>query len=179
MRNRQDSREGKESGGIKRRIVIVLIILTFFLLQSTIFKTLSIASISPNLMVIVTSSFGFMQGKKEGLWVGFLCGLLEDIFYGRLLGMHAMIYMYIGYANGYFNQIFYGDDIKLPLFLISFSELVYGFGMYVIMFVMRSRFAYSYYITRIILPELLYTIVVTLVFYRLIYFINLKLESDS
>ncbi len=90
---------------MKRRIVTVLIILIGFLFQCTVFKTLSIGSISPNLMVIITSSFGFMKGKKEGLWVGFFCGLLEDIFYGRLLGMHAVIYMYIGYANGYFNHI--------------------------------------------------------------------------
>ncbi len=164
---------------MKRKIVTILIILVCFLLQSTIFKTLSIGSISPNLMVIVTSSFGFMTGKKDGLWVGFFCGLLEDIFYGRLMGMHAMIYMYIGYANGYFNHIFYGEDIKLPIFLISVSELVYGLGTYVIMFMMRSRFAFSYYMIRIILPELLYTIVITLVFYRLVYFVNQKLEDPT
>ena len=164
---------------MKRKIVTILIILVCFLLQSTIFKTLSIGSISPNLMVIVTSSFGFMTGKKDGLWVGFFCGLLEDIFYGRLMGMHAMIYMYIGYANGYFNHIFYGEDIKLPIFLISVSELVYGLGTYVIMFMMRSRFAFSYYMIRIILPELLYTIAITLVFYRLVYFVNQKLEDPT
>lgn len=164
---------------MRRKIVVALIIAISFLLQSTVFKTLSIGSISPNLMIIVTSSFGFMRGKKEGLWVGFFCGLLEDIFYGRLLGMHAMIYMYIGYANGYFNRIFYGEDIKLPLSLISASELVYGLGTYAIMFVMRSRFAFSYYLVRIILPELVYTIILTLVFYRLIYSINLRLESRT
>ena len=164
---------------MKRRIVTVLIILIGFLFQCTVFKTLSIGSISPNLMVIITSSFGFMKGKNEGLWVGFFCGLLEDIFYGRLLGMHAVIYMYIGYANGYFNHIFYGEDIKLPIFLISASELAYGLGHYVIMFMMRSRFAFFYYLTRIILPELLYTIVVTLLFYRLIYGVNRRLDKEA
>ncbi len=164
---------------MKRRIVVLLIIIVGFLLQSTVFQTLSIGSITPNLMVIIVSSFGFMRGKKEGLAVGFFCGLLEDIFYGRLLGMHAMIYMYIGYVNGYFNHIFYGDDIKLPIFLISVSELVYGLGTYLIMFLMRSRFAFSYYMVRIILPELVYTIVMTLVFYRLIFSINCKLEIKS
>ena len=44
---------------------------------------------------------------------------------------------------------------------------------------MRSRFAFSYYMIRIILPELLYTIVITLVFYRLIYFANQKLENQT
>ena len=164
---------------MKRRIVVLLIIIVGFLLQSTVFQTLSIGSITPNLMVIIVSSFGFMRGKKEGLAVGFFCGLLEDIFYGRLLGMHAMFYMYIGYVNGYFNHIFYGDDIKLPISLISVSELVYGLGTYLIMFLMRSRFAFSYYMVRIILPELVYTIVMTLVFYRLIFSINCKLEIKS
>ena len=164
---------------MKRKIVVLLIIIVGFLLQSTVFQTLSIGSITPNLMVIIVSSFGFMRGKKEGLAVGFFCGLLEDIFYGRLLGMHAMIYIYIGYVNGYFNHIFYGDDIKLPISLISVSELVYGLGTYLIMFLMRSRFAFSYYMVRIILPELVYTIVMTLVFYRLIFSINCKLEIKS
>ena len=128
---------------MKRKIVIALMILLCFLLQSTVFQALAIGSISPNLMIILTASFGFMGGRKEGMIVGFFCGLLEDIFYGRLLGMHAIIYMYIGYGNGQFNRIFYGDDIKLPLSLISASELIYGLGTYMIMFVMRSRFALS------------------------------------
>lgn len=51
--------------------------------------------------------------------------------------------------------------------------------MYVIMFVMRSRFAFTYYVTRIILPELLYTVMITLVFYRLIYAVNRRLEDKS
>lgn len=164
---------------MKRRIVIALIIIICFLLQSTVFQALTLGMISPNLLIIVTSSFGFMKGKKEGLCVGFFCGLLEDIFYGRLLGMHAMMYMCIGYVNGCFNHIFYGDDIKLPIFLISASELSYGLGTYLIMFLMRSRFDFPYYLTRIILPELLYTLVMTLVLYRIIYYINLRLDGPE
>ena len=164
---------------MKRKIVIALMITVCFLLQSTLFQSLSLASISPNLLVILTSAYGFMKGKKEGMAVGFFCGLLEDIFFGRLLGMHALIYMYIGYANGYFNQIFYGEDIKLPMALISASELAYGLGTYLIMFLMRSRFDFFYYLKRIILPELLYTIIVTLFVYRLIYMIDQKLEKKK
>lgn len=164
---------------MKRKIVIALMIIVCFLLQSTLFQSFSLASISPNLLIILTSAYGFMKGKKEGMAVGFFCGLLEDIFFGRLLGMHALIYMYIGYANGYFNQIFYGEDIKLPMALISASELAYGLGTYLIMFLMRSRFDFFYYLKRIILPELLYTIIVTLFVYRIIYMIDQKLEKKK
>ncbi|MCD8363138.1 MAG: rod shape-determining protein MreD [Lachnospiraceae bacterium] len=164
---------------MKRKIFIVLMILICFLLQSTVFQSLAIASISPNLLIVLVSSYGFMRGKREGMFVGFFCGLLEDIFYGRLLGMHALLYLCIGYANGYFNSIFYGEDIKLPIGLITVSELLYGLGTYAIMFLMRSRFAFSFYLRRIILPELLYTLVVTLFLYRFVYRMDQRLGEDK
>ena len=52
---------------IKRRAVQGLVILVCFILQSTVFQGLSIGSIVPNLLLIVTVSFGFMRGKLFGL----------------------------------------------------------------------------------------------------------------
>ena len=65
---------------MRRKITVFIIIGVCYLLQTTFFDTLSFASISPNLLIIVTSSFGFMRGRKEGLFIGFFCGLLLDIF---------------------------------------------------------------------------------------------------
>ena len=97
---------------MKRNIAAVALVILFFILQSTLFQTLHFGGISPNLLIILTASFGFMCGKKYGLVVGFFCGLLTDIFFGNVIGLYALIYMYIGYANGFFNSIFYQNDIK-------------------------------------------------------------------
>ena len=87
---------------MRRKITVFIIIGVCYLLQTTFFDTLSFASISPNLLIIVTSSFGFMRGRKEGLFIGFFCGLLLDIFGGGVLGFYSLLYMYIGYINGNF-----------------------------------------------------------------------------
>ena len=108
---------------------------------------------------------------------GFFCGLLADIFFGSVIGLYAMIYMYIGYANGKFNMIFYPEDIKLPLALIFVSDMAYGLLSYIILFLMRGRFHFTYYLIHIILPEMVYTIVVTLIFYPFLLWINKKLED--
>ena len=81
---------------MRRKITVFIIIAVCFLLQTTLFQALSFASISPNLLIIVTASFGFMRGKKEGLWIGFFSGLLLDIFSGSILGCYALLYMYMG-----------------------------------------------------------------------------------
>lgn len=161
---------------MRRKIAVFLIVVVCFLLQSTLFQTLSFASIAPNLMVVVTSSFGFMRGRKEGMWIGFFSGLLLDIFFGSVIGFYALIYMYIGYINGFFRKIFFPEDIKLPLILIAGSDLGYNLLVYLFLFFLRGRFQFGYYMIHIMIPELVYTILVTLVFYFLILKINQKLE---
>jgi len=162
---------------IRRPIVLACIVLVCFILESTVFQNLSFATITPNLLIVVTSSFGFMRGQKEGMLVGFFSGLLIDIFFSELVGFYALIYMVLGYINGFFNRIFYPEDIKLPLILISASDFIYGNIICVFMFIMRSRFDYLYYLRHIIIPELIYTILVTLVLYQIILSINEALEA--
>ncbi len=164
---------------MKRFIVSVLLIIICFLLQTTVFKGIAPGGIVPNLMIVLTASFGFMRGERTGLIIGFFCGFLADIFFGNVLGLNAMIYMYIGYANGKFNRIFFPEDIKLPLALILVSDLVYGFSYYVTLFLLRGRFHIRYYFLHVILPEVVYTILITLLLYPLVLWINKKLEESE
>ena len=159
-----------------RKIFVFCTVIIGYLLQCTVFHRISLGGIVPNILIIITSSFGFMRGKKEGLMIGFFAGFLIDVFYGDILGFYALIYMVIGYLNGFFKQLFYPEDIKLPLILISGSELLYCFSAYVFLFLLRSKFNFSFYFVHIILPEIVYTILVTLVFYKIILWINEKLE---
>lgn len=160
-----------------RKVVVTIFVLGCFLLQCSVFDKLAFAGIIPNLMIVLTASFGFMRGEKEGLLIGFLCGLLSDIFFGSFLGFYALVLMYIGYLNGKFSRLFYPEDIKLPLALIITSDLSYGILCYLLLFMLRGKFRFGYYFTRIILPEALYTTVVTMFLYPVILKVNEKLEA--
>lgn len=164
---------------MKRKLVSFALIIICFLIQSTLLDKLTFASIKPNFLIVLTSSFGFMRGKKEGMAVGLFCGLLMDVFWGNLLGFHMLIYTVIGYLNGMFQRLFYDDDIKLPLALIAASEAVYGIVIYICMFMLQGEFDFLYYLAHIILPELVYTILITLVLYQVIRYINRKLVKEE
>ncbi|MDE7066132.1 MAG: rod shape-determining protein MreD, partial [Schaedlerella arabinosiphila] len=148
-------------------------------LQCTLFPSLALASVKPNLMLILTASFGFMRGPKDGMLVGFFSGLLTDIQFGNILGFYALIYLLAGYVNGLFEQLYYDEDIKLPLALVGATEFIYGLVVYLLMFMLRSEFDFLHYLRHIIIPELIYTIVVTLGLYPLILFINRRLEAEE
>ena len=159
-----------------RKVTMCLLILVGFLLQSTLFKALSLGGIAPNILIIITAAFGFMRGKKEGMLIGFVSGLILDVLFGSLLGFYALIYMVIGYLNGFFHSIFYPEDIKLPMVLISSSELLYCFLIYFFQFMLQGRLHFGYYFLHIILPEIVYTILVTLLVYKVILTLNEWLE---
>ena len=157
-------------------LVCIFFVFICFLLQSTVFPNLAFGGIIPNLMIIVTASYGFMRGRKSGLLVGFFSGLIMDIFFSSVLGFYALIYMYIGYLNGVFKKMFFPEDIKLPIALIVGSDFLYNIVIYVLTFLLKGRFQFSYYFLNIIIPEMVYTIIVTCILYPLLLLVENLLE---
>ena len=160
-------------------LVSTLFIIICFLLQTTVFHSLSLGGIIPNLMIIITSSYGFMRGRKSGLFIGFFSGLLMDLFFSDVLGFYALIYMYIGYFNGVFKKMFYPEDIKLPIALIIGSDFVYNITIYLLTFLLQGRFQFLYYLLNIIIPEIVYTIIVTFALYPVLLIIERQLERKE
>lgn len=162
---------------MRRKITVLIIIVVCFLLQTTLFQALALASISPNLLIVAVSSFGFMRGRKEGMLIGFFSGLVFDVFYGPILGFYALVFMYIGYCNGMFRKFFFPDDIKLPMLMIAASDIVYNVAVYILKFMFRGQFHFGYYLLHIIIPELVYTLLVMILLYPILLKINQKLEA--
>ena len=161
---------------MRRRIVIIVLIFICFILQCSVLPAVAIGGISHNLLVILTVSFALMRGRREGMFVGFMCGFLADLFFGSALGFQTLVYMYMGYLCGSCYRLFYDDDIKMPILLIAASDLAYGIIFYIFEFLLRGRVQFTFYLGRIILPEVVYTIVLTIVCYRLLMWINHRLE---
>lgn len=162
---------------MKRCIIIGIIIITCFLCQSTIFHFFELSGVVPNLLLIVTMSFGLMRGRREGLLVGFFSGLLVDIFFGNVLGPYAFIYMTLGYVNGFFHRIYYVEDVLLPMAMITLNDLFYNIIVYVMFFLLHNKLEFPRYFVNVILPEMIYTILVTLFFYKLLAKINMRLKK--
>ncbi len=150
---------------IKSMIAILASTYVCFLLQTGIFSRLMLANVTPNLILVLTSLSGFMLGKKYGMITGFVGGIVVDIFNGSNFGMFALIYLYIGFFNGSLSAVYYGDDIKLPTFLVGISDFLFGMIMYLSMFLLRERNDFGFYISNVMMPEIVYSMVMTLFLY--------------
>ncbi|MFV0342013.1 MAG: rod shape-determining protein MreD [Anaerocolumna sp.] len=164
---------------MKRFIVVTLEILICFLLQTTVFQWIPLAGVVPNLLLIVTASTGLMRGRIEGLMVGFFCGLLIDLNYSSLIGLYALIYLTIGYICGYAYKIFIRDDITIPLTIIGISDMIYFFLKYIFLYLLRGKLNIGFYFLSMGLPEVIYTLIISIFLYKILNTINAKLESKE
>ena len=115
-----------------------------FTIQSGIFPLLPFFAATPNLLLILTFSFGFIYGKKAGMWYGLLAGILLDLFYSGPFGFYTLLYINIGYINGICTKYYYEDYITLPLILSLINELAYNCYIYVFSFLIRNRWDFLY-----------------------------------
>lgn len=160
-----------------RILMTSVFILIFFLLQITIGRSIAIASVAPNLLLILASEFGFIRGQKAGIWVGFFSGLMLDIYYGDAVGFYALLYMIIGYLNGFFHRLYYDEDLTLPIGLLTGSNLLYGFFVYTIRFLLRNRLSFRYYFPHVIVAETVYTLLIAVLVYHPILKMNRMVEK--
>ena len=161
---------------MKRFFITALIIVLCFLLQTTVFQSIALAGEVPNLILIVVVAIAYMRGRKEGMYVGFASGLLIDLVYGDVIGMNAVLLVVIGYVVGICNEIYYRDELSVPIILIAISAFMFNFAYYVFNFLLRGRLDVLYYIWRTILPEVVYTVLVAVVLYQLLHTLNYHLE---
>lgn len=162
-----------------RKLIIAILIIISYLCQTTFNRGISIGNITPNLLIILVCIFALLRGKKEGLLIGFFCGLLIDLFYGYadVVGFNSLIYMYLGYIAGIFHDVIYTDDIMIPVVFTATSDLIYNFVYYILSFALRNKLEIEIYFKDIILPEVIYTVFLTVFLYKIYKLINDRLEK--
>ena len=160
-----------------RVTVTGLVIFINFILQSTLFDYIRIGAIRPNTALVIIVCYAILRGDVEGSIIGFFTGLLQDIFFGSVIGLYALLGALIGYFCGKPFKNFYNENFMLPIVLVALSSLFHEFGFYFFTFLFRGRIDMLQYFWAIMLPGTVYATILSVPIYRLIYGINGLLEE--
>ena len=160
-------------GKFSKILVHIIIIFFAFFIQTSIFPLVPFFSSSPNLLLIITFSYGLLYGEDIGMITGIFCGLLCDMYFNGDFGFYILIYSVIGFANGTLNKSFFENTITLPMILSFVNGLGYNVYIYLTHFLIRKKFAISYYLFNIMIPNILFTLIATVLIYKLLYKLNL------
>lgn len=101
--------------------ILILILLPYLsiFLETTLFSHFSIRGMVPDLVLIFVSFFAIVNGSRSGFAYGFLCGLFEDLYLGRFIGMNALAKAITAYLVGKLEMRVFKDNI-----LVGFAGVI-------------------------------------------------------
>ena len=154
----------------KTYMTILLIIIYFFLffLQANIFPSFTIAGIMPNLFVIFILFIGLYANITLGISFGVVGGLIVDLVYGKTIGITALMLCVIGYLGAYFDRNFSKENKLTIIIMVAVSTVIFEVGFYFINSVLLNYEVEIWYFIKILFIEILYNILLTIIFYPLI-----------
>lgn len=171
---------------MRNRLVLCCAAILCLVLQCTVIQKIAIGSVAPNLLVVFVVSVGLMRGHRTAMFTGFFTGLLWDLLYGSYLGLYAFLYMAIGFLSGYACKIFYDNNTKVPMLMAAGGDILYNLGAYCFIFLIesftflsKSRAPLDFFARRIMIPEMIYTLFLTAVVYKIFYWINHRLMKPE
>ena len=160
--------------GLKRFLVIFISIALSFLLQNIVFPRIPNLITVPNLMLISVLSTGFLFGKAYGLLSGVICGLLLDILGSGIPGFYTLILSLLGYGDGMLSEHMDSELIPVLYVLLLVNELIYHVYVFIFAFLIRRSYTLWPYIRKVLVPEVLLTMVIFLLVYGLLIYIARK-----
>lgn len=123
---------------MRRLAVLLLMMLTAVIFQTTVFARATLLGVSPDLILVVVISLGLLEGPTVGATAGFGGGLLRDLLLEAPKGVTGLAYLIVGYAVGSIRPFVQSTSVVLPVagvFLGSFS----GSLLYVVVSILLGQ----------------------------------------
>lgn len=159
-----------------RIIVIAAVLVVGVLLETTMVSRMAIFGVSPDLMLSIIVSYSILRGDTEGAIAGLTGGLLMDVALGQAMGLFAMLGLLVGYFAGKPFRDFYRESYLLPMFITGILAVVYGFVLYMFNTLTIAYVNMLIHMVTVVLPVAVYTMIVSIVVYRILYAVNHLVE---
>ena len=117
-----------------KNVVLVLISILLLILDNSFTPFIKIEGAYPSLLFIFSISYSIIKGKEEGIKIGVISGLLQDIFFFRGFGINALINMLICYLAGLIGEGIWKEKKLIPMATIFIASIAKFFGVFLIMY---------------------------------------------
>lgn len=165
---------------MKKVTAVICLILSFmiiYLLQVNFFSWFNLAGVKPNLFIILVLAIGLFSGRGIGTTFGILFGITLDFLIGKSIGISAVMLGIVGFLGGYLDKNFSKESRVTMITMIVISTILYEIGVYILnYFIHSAQISILNFIT-ILLIELIYNIIITIIIYPIIMDLGYKMEE--
>ena len=149
-------------------IILIIIFLIAYLLQSNFFAWFTIAGVKPNLFVLLVIIIGLFSGKTTGTIFGVTFGILIDIYVAEIIGPSGIMLGAIGYLGGYLDKNFSKDSKLTIIIIIAIATIVFESALYLFKSFYSGMDVQMTLFLKILGIEVVYNMLLTIMLYPIL-----------
>lgn len=133
---------------------LILLLLPFLALffQTTLFRAISIHGVVPDLLLILVIFYAVFSGSTKGAVYGAACGLWEDLYLGRMIGISAISKGITAYIMGKMEGPVFKDNILVGIIGVVSGTIINSLIIMIVSFIGIKGFG----LDKNMLAELIY-----------------------
>ena len=159
-------------------IVLILVALIIYYLQSNFFTWFNIAGVMPNLFVIFVLFVGLFASRTVGTIYGVAIGLFLDLLLGLQVGINAVTLGLIGFLAGVFDKNFSKDSRMTIMIMVLGSTFLAEALNYLLNYMFLSINVEIVNFIIILVIEIVYNLILTIILYPLIQKAGYYIENE-
>ena len=159
-------------------IVLILVALIIYYLQSNFFTWFNISGVMPNLFVIFVLFVGLFASRTVGTIYGVAIGLFLDLLLGLQVGINAVTLGLIGFLAGVFDKNFSKDSRMTIMIMVLGSTFLAEALNYLLNYMFLSINVEIVNFIIILVIEIIYNLILTIILYPLIQKTGYYIENE-
>ena len=166
---------------MKKTVINIALIVTtiiIYYLQSNFFSWFNIAGVMPNLFVILVLFIGLFASRTMGTAYGVAIGVALDFLLGNKIGIYAGTLGVIGFLAAVFDKNFSKDSRMTIIFMVFGSTIIFEIASYFMKYIIYSMNVEIFNFIIILLIEILYNIILTIILYPLMQKFGYYIENE-
>ncbi|MBE7049797.1 MAG: rod shape-determining protein MreD [Ruminococcaceae bacterium] len=144
-----------------KKTLIILTAFVMFVFQTSLGELIDIFGIVPNLILIFVIAYSLDTTAFVASLVGCVCGIMIDFSDNGILGLGAIVMMYVALGANVVSKKFYYDNKFVGLIIVFISGLIFESSRFFIMNLLYSGTQTPLIFFRYIFPEAVYNSVLS------------------
>ncbi len=149
--------------------IVALILVINLILQSTVFQYIDLLGVKPDSAIVIVIALSTFLGKERGAIIGAAAGMLQDILFGKPLGIITLSYMLTGYLVGQNSDKVFKENLVVPMVFTAGATLLKYFISIFFNYALGIQTPVLKYIQQYLFIELIYNCIISIVVYRILY----------
>lgn len=143
-----------------RNFVLVLLPLLALFLQTNLFRAYPLQGAIPDLILILAVFHALFNGAHKGTMYGVFCGLLEDLYVGRFIGINAISKGVTAYVVGRLQINVFRENVLVGILGVIGGTLLNSGLLFILALVNFEVFNLDNFILTSIFFQLIYNTVI-------------------